>query len=86
MFAKMPCDLKFWPYLTTLLHRFEYLKEPDDVTTQCTTLETTTLPTITTDVALADGRKFEVSCMQNPLLSLLRDTRVRVYLNVIAIF
>jgi len=33
--------------LTTLLHRFKDLNKPEDVTTQCTT-----------DVALADGRKF----------------------------
>jgi len=72
--------------LTTLLHRFKDLSKPDDVTTQCTTPETTNLPAITTDVSLADGRKFEVSCTQNLFVLLLRDTCVRVYLNVIAIF
>ena len=52
-------------------HRFKDLKEPDDVTTQCTTPETTKLPPITTDVALADGRKFEVSCTQTLFVSFL---------------
>ena len=72
--------------LTTLLHRFKDLNKPADVTTQCTTPETTTQPAITTDVALPDDRKFEVSCTQNLFVLLLRDTCVRVYLNVIAIF
>ena len=73
--------------IKTLLHRFKDLKEPDDVTTPCTTSETTALPAIlTTDIALPDERKFEVSCMLNPFVSLLRDARVRVYLNFIAIF
>jgi len=71
---------------TTLLHRFKDLNKPDDVTTQCTTPETTKLPAITTGVALADGRKFEVFCTQNLFVLLLRDTCVRVYLTVIAIF
>ena len=71
---------------TTLLQHFKDLKEPDDVTTHSTTPETTILPAITTDVALADDRKFEPSCTQNPFVLLLQDTHVRVYLNVFFLY
>jgi len=67
-------------------HRFNDLNKPDDVTTQCTTPDTTKLPAITTDVALADVRKFEVSCTQNLCVSFLWDAYVRAYLIFIAIF
>ena len=52
-------------------YRFNDLNKPDDVTTQCMTPETTKLPAITTDVALTDVRKFEVSCTQTLFVSFL---------------